>query len=426
MTVGQKANLSLLIAVLVFAAFSVAAFSGLFDVVEARFYNPSITAAYEKSLDSMAEASDLYHGLNLERFSAVLGKDAVKRSFLPNLSAEDAFERTNALGKLQEETPGLAGIRLIDSNGKRIHFSNVPGDILKQSQLETLYRNYGEAGDPPYASLEAPDASAGAVRLDPQAGRYVYSLPFRDSFGVYRGTAVFLVSQGGLLSSFLKAGLVSVGDDVLAAGDRGILLKTPVPGRAALAARAAELWTAGMPEGPVPLAGGEGLDSLVLFSKSTARAGYLGLIVPASAFVFPATMKWLLLGSFFVTAYLLSFLLLNLRQDRMAVLSDRIKRFQITLLEEYLDNKADIDFDRWRRELEARRGEVRGEIKKSVGPFRKGREGEVDELIDKSWDEILAVLGRKSETGILGAGALGVKEVERLIAEALKNGSFVL
>ena len=45
-------------------------------------------------------------------------------------------------------------------------------------------------------------------------------------------------------------------------------------------------------------------------------------------------MKWILLASFFVTAYLLAFLLFNIRPDRMTVLSDRIKRFQINLLED--------------------------------------------------------------------------------------------
>jgi len=425
MTVGQKASLSLLCAVLVFAALAVAAFSGLFNVVESRFYNPSITRSYEKSVESLAEASDLYHGLNLGRFGAALGQDAVKRSFLPNMSAEDVFNRVNILGKLQEETPGLTGLRLIDSSGKRIHFSTIPGDILRQSPVETLYRNYGDPGDPPYEAVSAPEKSPGRIGLDGASGRFVYSLPFSDSFGVYRGTAVFFVSVDGLLSYCIKAGLLSVGDEAVFAGDRGILLGVPGAGRETLREHVAGLWSSTPPSGPLTVTAGGSSDSLVLFSRSTARAGFLGVLASSSSFVFPAAMRWLLLASFFVTAYLLTFLLLNLRQDRMAVLSDRIKRFQITLLEEYLDNKADIDFARWSRELEARRGEVRTEIKKSVGKVAKGREGEVDELIDKSWDEILDILGKKAESEALPSN-VSVKEVERLIGEALRRGNFVL
>jgi len=137
----------------------------------------------------------------------------------------------------------------------------------------------------------------------------------------------------------------------------------------------------------------------------------------------PTAMKWILLCAFFVTAYLLAFLLLNIRQDRMTVLSDRIKRFQINLLEEYVENKSDLDFGRWRRELEARRPEVRKAIRSSVGRLRKGRQAEVDELIDKSWDEILAVLGGRAENE---RGSIGLKEIERLLGDALKNRSLVL
>jgi hypothetical protein len=173
---------------------------------------------------------------------------------------------------------------------------------------------------------------------------------------------------------------------------------------------------------PIASSGGTG-ESFVLFSKKVEGAGRVGYIVPASDFTFPTVMKWILLSSFFVTAYLLAFLLLNIRQDRMTVLSDRIKRFQINLLEEYFENKSDLDFGRWRRELEGRRPEVRKAIRTSVGRIRKNRQTEVDELIDKSWNEILEVLGSKGESE---RGSLGLKEIERLLGEAFKSGSFVL
>ena len=426
MTVGQKASLSLLFAVLVFAAFAVAAFSGLFDLVESRFYNPTVARSYEKTLDEAAKASDAYHSLNLERFRAVLGTDAVKRSFLPNMGAQDAFDRANAFGKLQEETPGLTGLRLVDAAGKRIHFSTFRTDIQRQTDTETIYRNYGDSGDRPYEELASAEATGGRIILDPEGNRFVYSLPFSDSFGVYRGSALFYVSQSGLVSSLLRSGLMALGDEAILAADQGVILKVPIAGKDALAAHIAGLWRDGLSRDPLTITEASGTSSsLVLFSRKTASAGALGMVVPSSSFVFPASMKWLLLGSFFITAYLLAFLILNLRQDRMTVLSDRIKRFQINLLEGYLANKADIDFERWSRELEARRGEVKVEFKRSMGIKRKAADSEVDALVDKSWDEILAILGKKAEAEALPSG-VSVKEVERLIAEAIRKGNFVL
>ncbi len=428
MTVGQKASLSLLISVLVFAAFAVAAFSGLFNVVEARFYNPSVARAWEKVLDKAAASADTWHEGNLERFRKALEYDYVKRSFLPNASAEDGFKRSTTFGKLQENSPGLVGYRFVDSAGKRIHFSNLPGDILKQSPTEVLYRLYGDASDLAYDTIASPDPGSGAAQgkifLDPAQRQFIYSLPFIDGFGVYRGTAFFLVSQTGLASSLLGQGILKVGDEAVFAGKEGIVLKAPLDSRDLIVSHIAEVWKAAPSPGPQPIIEGSA-SGLVLFSRTTALGGKLGLLVAQSEFAFPSAMKWLLLAVFFVTAYLLSFLLLNLRQDRMTVLSDRIKRFQINLLEGYIDNKADIDFERWSRELEARRGEVKDEFKRSLGRRRRGSDTEVDSLIDKSWDEIIAILGKRAGPEALPSG-LDIKEVERLITAALKGGTFVL
>ena len=49
-----------------------------------------------------------------------------------------------------------------------------------------------------------------------------------------------------------------------------------------------------------------------------------------------------------------------------------------------LDRKGDLDIDRWRGELEARRGETKERIRKSAGRLAKQRAADVDALIDKS------------------------------------------
>ncbi|MDA8425474.1 MAG: hypothetical protein M0Z80_04995, partial [Treponema sp.] len=429
MTVGQKASLSLLIAVLLFAALTVAAFSGLFSIVESDFFSPSLSRGFESALTKVAEASKSYHESNLLKFSSLLGSDAMKRSFLPNSSAEDAQNRAFAFGKLQEDIPGLSGLRIVDSGGRRIQFSSIPGDVLNRNGLEFVYRNYGDPGDPPFSSVEAPQGAAPSIRLDAASSGFIYSLPFVDSFGDYRGTALFYVAVDGLESTLVKDGLDAVGDTPLPVGGRGILFRAPLVGRDQIAARVAEIWAGAPAKRPLSLAVSGSGDSFVLFTESAGPGGYVGFLVPSSAFVLPSALKWLLLASFFATAYLLAFLLLNLRQDGMAALSDRIKRFQITLLEEYVDSKSDIDFDRWRRELEARRSEVRSAIRRSVGRIKPGRTAEIDELIDKSWDEILAVLGGRAEGSRGSPGSSGnidLKDIERLLAEAFKNGRFVL
>jgi len=451
MTTGQKTSLSLLIATLVFGAFAVAGFSGLFNVLEARFYNPLVTRQYETSLAAIVSSVDTWHGLNKERFGAVLGADSLKRSFLPNISAQDAFDRANLLGKLQEETPGLAGVRLLDQDGRRIHFSTLPADLLRKTATETLFRDYGQSGDLPYADLAAPPGSKGELRLDPASGRFLYSLPFVDGFGVSRGTAIFLLSPSSLLDVLVRAGLLQVGEELSAAGAKGILLRGPAAGREALGALVAEAWAQGLGERPLTLGSGvpgptagaaaagqaptklttttippqASATSWVLLSRDGTGGLRVGMLLPASSFVFPLLMKVLLLAVFFLTAFLLVFLVFNLRPERTVVLAERIKRYQVGLLEASFSELGERDLGQWKRQLETRRGEYRRAIKADLGKLGKAESQKADELLERSWDEILQVLGRRVDDQER-IGAASIKEVERLITEALSRASFVL
>ena len=124
-------------------------------------------------------------------------------------------------------------------------------------------------------------------------------------------------------------------------------------------------------------------------------------------------------GRYLLTSFLLVFLLLNVRQDSVLVLSDRIKRFQIQLIQEYLESKDEIDWRRWQVELEQRREDVSREIKKGIGNSRGKRGEEIDHLIDSSWDEILTVLGQRTvETR---SAPLDIARLEAVIQRAFGN-----
>lgn len=49
MTSGQKTALSVLISVMLFGAFAVAAFAGLFSAIDARFYEPAKISQIDKN-----------------------------------------------------------------------------------------------------------------------------------------------------------------------------------------------------------------------------------------------------------------------------------------------------------------------------------------------------------------------------------------
>jgi hypothetical protein len=423
MTTPQKVSFSLFITVLLFAAFAVLAFSGLFDFIETRFYNPAVTRSITRALDSMAAGSDGFHASNTKRFEDMLSRDFVKRSFLPNISSEDLFNRNAALTKLQEEVPGLVAVRFVDQNGKRIHYSTLRTDVKKADAVSVTYMNYGEAGeDYPYDSIAIPDGKPPRILASERIGGFLYAFPFYDSFNIYKGTALFSVSATGLASVLIRDGAIAPGDDISVLEGTGVVLRMPQAARDLLSKALEQNMSRGSIPEVMPIAKTESGNTYYLFNKR-GGAGLVGIVSPSSLFAFPVSMKAILLASFFLTVFLLSFLLFNLRQDQMVVLSDRVKRFQINLLEGYLENKGDIDWQRWQSELAGRRDEVKKEIKRGIGRLNPKKQPQIDELIDKSWDEILAVMGAKYQET---RGTLDVKQLEEALKKVLGSGNIVL
>ncbi|WP_304242732.1 hypothetical protein [Gracilinema caldarium] len=397
MTVSQKVSVSLLISVLLFAVFSVIAFTGLFDLIEARFYNPSIT---KQALQEITTDANLVEGYIKEvqgRFSDLLKEPSVQRSFLPNQSAEDIFERSKATGLLLEATGGLQWIRFIDVGGKRIHYSTLREDILRQDATSLAYKNYGDnPQDPPFDLINIPDKSPPRILGDGNQERLLFCFPFYDSFSVYRGTAVFSLSIRSITERMIREGRLRIGEEVtLIPEPLGFVTGLPRSGKAALTTAIDSSWKEGI-LGPVPLSSDNG-SRFALLSVKTESALLVGRLLDDRLFVFPFAMKLILLASFFITSFLLVFLFFNLQQDTTTIVRERLKRLQLSLLEEYYDKKEAIDWNRWAREMEQRRETIRSELKRGLPRKpRKKLEQDIDNLIDKSWDEIITILGGKT------------------------------
>ncbi|MDR2258008.1 MAG: hypothetical protein LBE14_02540 [Treponema sp.] len=403
-TVSQKAALSLLISVFLFAGFAVLAFTGLFDLVETRFYNPSITKSLNREVSLDAEtARDFLADLE-GRFAGTLNDPAVRRSFLPNQSAEDIFERTRIYGVLLESLGGLQSIRFVDPAGIRIHFSTYAQDIFSQNHLSVAYRNYNEGpGNLPYDQVAVPNQGAVKFTLDEAGDRIIVSFPFYDSFEVYRGTALFTVSVRAVAERFISKNRIKVGDDVsIVSAPPGIVSGLPGTAKSAILANVASIWSDGLLTlTPLDSAGSD--TTLALLSAKTSQGIFVGRLINETLFSFPQPMKVILLVSIFLTIYLIIFLLLNLRQDTMTVIQNRLKGLQISLIEQYYDHKGDMDWTHWTRELEQRREDIRAEVKRGIRTTQGRRsEEDIDSLIDKSWDELLAVISghRNAQSGI--------------------------
>jgi hypothetical protein len=426
-----KIALSLLVSILVFGAVAVAAFSGLFRVVETAFFQPRVLRFHQERLADIAAKVEQYHRGNLERFAPALAQPFVATAYNANSSQEDNFNRENYFGRLLEEYPGLQAVRLLGPEGNTLHFSTSRADYDLQANRR-VYRRPDKLDDPVDPVFLAKKVEDGPrLVLDGSRGRFVYSFPVAAGEAGFRGSALFYVSQGDLLQYLLRSPSLDI-RELLVVDRVGILVNLAnAPQRLlsdAVVQAVSPYLGPDTPEGTLshPLvirtaSGGE--ESYDLLTARIRPFGSVSLLVPFSAFELEPIMKAILLASVFLTVFLVVFLVFNLKQDPFLVLSQRIKRLQLGILQEFIEGRQRVDWQRWRDELVASRSVLSSRIKKGVGRLSGEREAELDALIERSWDEIIGIIearvGSRRE-------AVDISQVEQLIQRALDRGQISL
>ncbi len=439
MRTAPKVALSLLLSILLFSGLAAAAYAGLFNILETRFYQPAVISSMEEQLAATAEALKTWHNQNMDTFGKFVNAEPVKRSLLPNQSAQDIFDRSNLAGTLLSEMPALVGIRIIDAGdttlapendkgSRRIHFSTFREDILKKEDLQIAYENYGKnEGDLPFTILSAPDGSPPKLVIDKNKDLFQYCYPFYDAYSSWRGTAVFYVSARAAAQYLISENLFRISDSLVLLGENtfsvsGIVIGMPRAGQEILGDAVIERWQ--RKDFTTDRIVSTDDSGWVLLSRETGDYGYTGQLVQEKVFTFPQSVRMLFLAISFLTLFLVIFLLFNLKQDAMMLIRNRIRRFHAHLLKELMDRNEEVHWDEIQKNLSTRKNDIASEIKKSFGRRMNKKHGnEIDALLDKSWVEILSAMGQQEtkKTGITSTD-----ELRDMLEQVLQNNSISL
>lgn len=135
-------------------------------------------------------------------------------------------------------------------------------------------------------------------------------------------------------------------------------------------------------------------------------------------FAFPASMRALLLLSIFLTVFLTVFFCFNLRQDPVTIILYRLQSLRKSLMEQFYEQKGEMDWARWTMELEQRREGVHAEMKRGI-KWGRGRysEADIDSFIDTSWDELLELIGAWGKTG----AGIDEEKLREILTRVLKT-----
>ena len=469
MTSGQKTAVSLLISVVLFAAFVVAAFTGLFSVIDARFYEPGKISQIQKHLDTVSENFNEY----IETLESRFGKNensflkqTCVQSYIENQPSDEVVrERSKLSGDLFSQTPGLLGMRLIDKNGSSVHFSTFSSDVLNRTSEIVSFKNYTDAitltgeKEIPFEKISSPDSygTNGVVCktvFDGRDNRIILSFPYYDSYKAYRGTFVFYVNANDFNRVLLSKKLITFGDTgSLVSGlnfeeekketeyKSGFVFGIPAIGKKIFEQEILSRWEKGL-FAPEKIVYKSSEDSFaiqeydaaienkksdnnywVLVSSTKTDFGYIGGIYPDEMFAMPDAVKILLLICIFVTLFLVVFLAVNLKQDDMVVIRERIRRLQLGIVSEYLKKKENVDWQVVSGKIAERRQDVTLEIIRSLGRKAKKHDKEVNELINRSWDELLAAMSVQVRKENNENGLTNAAEIKSMLEELLSSGN---
>ena len=452
MTSGQKIAFSLLVAMGLFAVFVLSLNSKLFNELETRFYTQSKIEQNTGQLDRVSEGCDSYITkiLNLtEKGENAWVKNASVRSFyVQNASESDVMTRRRLTEQLFAEIPALSGIRIVDKNGRNLHYSSFDDtDLLKQSGITKIYKNYNDitkdADEIPFEQLSKLVSETKSVLLfDQSRNRIVLSVPFCWVDGIYSGVSLFYLSINEIEKELNASDIIPIGQNAFIISDSdfsgGLVLNIPYGEKKSFEEPVKQYWkkhvSAQQPEKLLEMP--DGRFYLALSSNRNGKI-QVSAVYPSNLFELSKEIRILIYICIFISILLIVFLIFSFFRDPVVTLQKRIKKIQLGLIENYIDGKEKREWSDIARQLRGRKNDLSTEIIRSLHVHSKKRRDELSEYLDKKWDEIFSIFETKAGTSSAASGAVGaagtaeltgtsIAEIRRMLEEVLQSRSFAV
>ena len=414
MSSSHRTALSLLLTILLFSGICAAAFFGGFRYIEMHYYEPRVVENITRTLDSIGSEYDEYTDDLIFSLATYTLSDEAKSFIERDITESDIDEREELTGKLMEKNPSLDGIRLIESDGKHIHYSTFPSDILSKSDELISYRNYDEIDELPFEFLASTDnglypaneqeiATRSSIYCDSIRERIIFSMPYFDRSTAYRGTMIFYTSTDDFLRRIISKNVVQLNTrsklisnmdeerNTQSAANTGFAFGLPNVGRDKLSGEIQKRWNEKL-YGTEQLVQTDSGEILILVSGTISRYAKMGWICNESEFTFSEMEKILLLLCLFLTIFLIIFMLFNLKHDDSVIIRERIHKFETVLFREYLERRDTEDWKSLEKKVQKRKQDVNAEIIRSLGRTGRKHSREISDALDTSWNEFLHII----------------------------------
>ena len=441
MTSGQKTAFSLLTAMVLFAAFVLLANPRLNIIknLEKQYYSQARIREKVEQLDGLSQSfSDYITKIlkTVEEDDNSFSKSQAILSYLDYYPSEKLIEERRAKTiKLFEDLDSLDGIRIVDSTGRYLHYSSFEKtDLVSSDNTKKVYERYNSLVDK-YNELAfdkiAPDSQNPQHRiiLDENKKRLVISFPLYR-FNEY-SAVLFCYFNFDDIQKKLSSLDCIYGESVSIIGaadySGGIVVGLPPKNIEEFKEPLINFWKnqqSGqskdndiIPEKILQIDSDRYWE--VLTSKKSSALKVSG-VYTSDIFELSQEVIFLIYLVIAITLFLISFLLFNIKGDTMAELKKKVRRIQYGVIKEYLDNRENVEWEKVVKQIQSRKNDLSKEIIKSVRLHSKNRSKELEELLDKNWDDIFAVLLPKTENRS-EAAAVTKEDIRQMLEEVLKE-----
>ena len=393
MSSAKKVILSLIITILIFSVVAFISFAELFSVFETRFYQPAVIKGMEKRLKNISACLDEYTVIQAKEFCQFVELSCIKTVSLLEQSELDIEDRENFASELFLRNAGLQGVRIIDSNGKKILYST----------FKTDNSEYNKNPELPYEAIKANDnpenKNKAKIVFDNSNERILYSIPFYDTYDLYRGSAIFYVAGIDFNRYLIAKQILSVSEQSKLVATvfsdsskqyKGFVLGLPSISYEVLISKITDLWSNNTFD-TQKILHSEDYNWFVI-SDNSGKTGIISLVFKDDILIFNTGIKVLFLLTVFITLFLIILLFFNIKQDDEAIIKDKIKRFKIALINEYLLGSGEENWEEVSKFLTVRKHQINHDVKKYLG--KKGQKHKilVENLLEDTWSDIEKII----------------------------------
>ena len=467
---GIKTAVSFLISILVFVGIAVASALGLFSKYENKFYEPARIGVIQKKLDAVAACSEDY----INTILSFISPDEQSKGYLSNnevlslLEKEPSDEALRAFELLNANTEAIEGLRVVDKNGKRVHFSSFKGDSRKEGN-NRVYSNYGALKTPSNNieldyNLVSPFVKNGEGETDSE-----YKLVFDGneqriivSYPVYYQNVgysfIFYLNLYELTNRLVNEHIISLSDKITLISSQdgktgGLAFGIPKVGQKLVASEIIKRWENGtnhpeeivVSKNAVPFSGitvekeaesespSEDKDDsaseleVVSWNLITSnKCSYMKVsgLYSLDMLVMPLYVKILLWLAGFITVNLILTMLFSLKKDDDVVIKSRLKKVQMSLLNDYFEK--DYSKKKVASLIASQKESLSQKVKASLGHRGKKYGKQLDFILEQSWQDIISLLTGTEGSDNSSLSQDDMQEIRHMFEEIVSSGRIVV